>query len=371
MKKHTIKFKDKPEDNYHILIDQGILPDVSPLVRELISSRRQAILTDQNVVDAGHLAKVDPKGEIPTFVAEPDENKGVESKKNVLTYGQLIDFLDKNKFEKKDVLICLGGGVWGDLGGFAALTYKRGKMTYIQVPTTSLSQADSCVGGKVAIDGLVSKNVAGGIYQPNFVIIDPATLQTQDERNYRAGLVESVKHGAILKGSYFGFLNKNLDKILERDLGLLEEIALENVRLKGNVVEVDPNDTNYRHSLNFGHTIGHAVEQASGYKLYHGEAVAIGMIAAAYISHRLRGLPIKEFDILERILVKGLGMPAKVPSDVDRAAVEDKLANDKKAIDRVPQFVTIDFIGELHAEDEKYSAPVPKELVKEALDYIF
>jgi 3-dehydroquinate synthase len=377
MKKHTIRFKDKPKDSYPIFIGRGLLPDVSQLVKEHISQRRQAILTDQNVVDAGHLAKVDPKGEIPTYIIQPDENKGVESKKNLLTIGKVVDFLDAHKFEKRDVLICLGGGVIGDSGGVAAYGYKRGKMVYIQVPTTSLSQADSCVGGKVAVDGDVSKNSFGGIYQPHFVLIDPTALQTQDDRNYRSGLVESIKHGSILKAAYFDFLEGNLDKILARDLGVLEAIALENVQLKGGVVEVDPNDKNYRHSLNFGHTVGHAVEQASKYQLYHGESVAIGTLPALYISRELRGLPQADFDRIRTLLVDGLGMRDKVPDFVDRAVVEGLLANDKKAIDGVPQFVTIEGIGKLHAaqvkgfEEERYSAPVPKSLVKEALDYIF
>ena len=377
MKKHEIKFKEKPEDDYPIFIGRGLLPDVSQLVRELVSQRRQAILTDQNVVDAGHLAKVDPKGEIPTYIIEPDENKGVESKKNLLTIGKVVDFLDAHKFEKRVVLICLGGGVIGDAGGVAAYGYKRGKMFYIQVPTTSLSQADSCVGGKVAVDGDVSKNSYGGIYQPHFVLIDPTALQTQDDRNYRSGIAEWVKHAGILKAAYFDFLEGNLDKILARDLGVLEAIALENVQLKGGVVEIDPNDKNYRHSLNFGHTVGHAVEQASKYQLYHGEAVAIGILPALYISRELRGLPQADFDRIRTLLVDRLGMPAKVPDFVDRAKVEALLANDKKVIDGVPQFVTIEGIGKLHAaqvegfEEERYSAPVPKELVKEALDYIF
>jgi len=377
MKRHKIRFKDKPEDNYDIFIERGILPEVCEIVRTSISDRRQAVVTDRNVVDAGHLRKLDPSRRLPTFVIEPDENKGIESKKNVQTYGEVIDFLDQNKFEKKDVLICLGGGVIGDLGGFVALTYKRGKMVYIQIPTTSLSQADSCVGGKVAIDSFVSKNAAGGIYQPDFVVIDPTTLQTQDERNYRLGLVESVKHGVILDDKYFETIEHGIEKLLSRDLDLLEQIALRNVQLKGNVIEKDPHDKNYRHSLNFGHTAGHAVEQTSGYRLYHGEAVALGMLAASYISREFRGLPQDDFNRIRSLLVDGLGMPAKVPSDVDRAAVEDLLANDKKAIDGVPQFVTIDSLGKLHAEpvkgskEGKYSSPVPKELVKEALDYIF
>ena len=206
VKTHTIRFKDNPEQNYDILIDYDLLPTVLEHVRTNISKRRQAIITDGNVVEAGHLKRLDPKGEVPTFIVQPDENKGVESKKNVQTYGEILDFLDKNKFEKKDTLICLGGGVIGDIGGFVAGTYKRGGMTYIQVPTTTLSQADSSVGGKCAVDSIVSKNAAGCFYQPHFVAMDIMSLSTLDLRNFKAGLVESVKHGLILDKDYFAFL---------------------------------------------------------------------------------------------------------------------------------------------------------------------
>ncbi|MBW2978358.1 3-dehydroquinate synthase [Candidatus Woesearchaeota archaeon] len=369
MKDHTII---TPERKYDVHIDHDLLPRVLEYVRQNISPRRQAILTDQNVVDAGHLDRLDPKRETPTFTIEPDENKGVESKKNVVTYGQVLDFLDSNKFEKRDVLVCLGGGVIGDLGGFVALTYKRGKMIYIQVPTTTLSQADSSVGGKVAIDGLVSKNVAGDVYQPHFVAADIMSLITLDPRNFRSGLVESVKHGLILDKNYFAMLERNIGRISPGSVGLLEEIALKNVQIKGSVVRRDPNDQNYRHSLNFGHTIGHAVEQASGYSLYHGEAVALGLLSALYISRELRGLSREEFDRAEKLLVDGLGMRAKVPPEVDRAVVEDKLANDKKVINGVNQFVTIAGIGKLYVEDSKYSLPIEsKQLLKESMDYIF
>jgi len=325
VKAHTIKFKDNPEQNYDILIGKDILPIVLEYVKGNISDKRQAIVTDKNVVDAGHLKRLDPKGEIPTFVVKPDRNKGVESKKNVKTYGEILDFLDENKFEKKDTLICLGGGVIGDMGGFVACTYKSGKMTHIQVPTTTLSQADSSVGGKCAINSIVSKNAAGDFYQPHFVVQDIMSLETLDNRNFKSGLVESIKHGLILKESYLTFLESNIEAILNKDKSLLEEIAYQNVKLKGSVVELDPNEENYRRSLNFGHTIGHAIEIVSNFKIYHGEAVQLGILAALHISHVQNCLPEEEFERAQEFLTQKMDLPSKVPIYIDRDKVEKKI----------------------------------------------
>jgi len=370
VKIYKIKFKDAPEQDYEVRVGSDLLSSVRGYILDNISDKKQVIVTDKNVVEKGHLAKLNPSGWIPSFVVEPDSEGGVESKKNVSTYGDILNFLDSHGFEKSDVLICLGGGVIGDVGGFVAGTYKRGGMSYIQIPTTTLSQADSCVGGKCAIDSSVSKNSAGCFYQPHLVFSDVSTLLTLDDRNFRSGLVESVKHGLILDEAYFSFLEKNIDDILKRDVGLLEEIALKNVQLKGSVVEKDPNEKNYRKSLNFGHTIGHAVEIASSFGLYHGESVALGILAALDISHSLGGITNSACNDARRLLSR-LGMPIKVPDFVDRDLVENRLVNDKKTVDGIPYFVRIDSIGKLHVENGMYASPIPKQVLSDALDYIF
>ncbi len=367
---HRIEFKDRPEDNYNVFVGRNLLGSVSDFVAKEISGKKQAIITDRNVADRGHLAKLDPSGKIPTFMVEPDKAGSVETRKNIITYGSIIDFLETQGLEKNDVLLCLGGGVIGDIGGFVAGTYKRGGMTYVQIPTTTLSQADSCVGGKCAVDSSVSKNAAGCFYQPHLVVSDVDTLSTQDERNFRSGLVESDKHGLILSGEYFSFLERNMDNILRRDPELLEQIALENVKLKGRVVGQDPEEKNYRRCLNFGHTIGHALEFISNFKLSHGEAVGLGMIAALHISRSLGHLSAEACARAEALLSK-LGVPTKVPSTINRELVEKKLASDKKAVDGVPYFVRIEDIGILHIENSQYASPIPRETLDAALDYIF
>ncbi len=365
-----IEFKDKPKDAYNVFVGRNLLGSASGYVTAAVSKKKQAIITDRNVADAGHLARLDPSGRIPRFIIEPDSAGSVETEKNVSTYGAILDFLDSHGFEKNDILLCLGGGVIGDMAGFVAGTYKRGGMTYVQIPTTTLSQADSSVGGKCAVDSNVSKNAAGCIYQPHLVVSDVSTLLSQDERNFRSGLVESVKHGLILSGEYFSFLEGHMDGILGRDLGVLEEIALTNVRLKGMVVGQDPDEKNYRRGLNFGHTIGHAIEFVSDFKLYHGESVALGILAALDISEFLGGIDSSARRAAEALLSR-LGMPAKVSRSIDRGLVEKKLSTDKKAVDGVPYFVRIDGIGTLHAEDGQYASPIPKKALDRSLDYIF
>lgn len=369
-KTHSIQFKDNPEDNYEIIIGENLLQNAIERVKA-ISEKRIAIVTDGNVVEAGYLKKLDPKGKIPTFTVKPDKNRGVESKKNVIIYGEIIDFLDAEGFGKKDTLICLGGGVIGDMGGFVAGTYKRGGMTYIQVPTTTLSQADSSVGGKCAIDSLVSKNAAGCFYQPDLVIQDVTTLMSLDPRNFKSGLVEALKHGLILDRKFFSFLEENVEAILKKDLDLLTEISYNNVRLKGSVVQIDPKEKNYRRSLNFGHTIGHAIEIVSDFQLYHGEAVNFGIIAAFHISKNLGQLSAEEYNRAQDVLLGTWGLSCEIPDYVDKEIVMKRLANDKKAVDGVPYFVTIDEIGKLHVEDGQYAKPIPKDVLNNTMNYLF
>ncbi len=374
MRTHTISFPEKiiPAYSYDIIIGRDLLPEAIERALKLRPGRKAAILTDKNVLEKGHLHKLDPMGRLPYFAIEPDCNGGVESRKNLENFGWVIDFLEARGIEKNDILACLGGGVVGDIGGLVAATYKRGGMLYVQVPTTTLSQADSCVGGKCAIDSNTSKNAIGGFYQPHLVVIDVNTLDTLDDRNFRSGIVESVKHGLILDDDYFGLLENRMSDILSRDKDLLEEIALRNVQLKGKVVEIDPEETNYRRALNFGHTKGHAIEIVSGYRIYHGEAVSFGIIAALHISRNIRGFPGEEFERARKLLIEKMGMPEKVPDYVDRKIVEQKLANDKKAVNGVPHFVTLDRIGKLHLTNaSQYAEPIPKEALDRAMDYIF
>ncbi|MFC1728200.1 3-dehydroquinate synthase family protein [Nanoarchaeota archaeon] len=370
MKKHTIRFKDNIYPSYDILIGQDLLPMVLDYVKKHISPGKQAIIADGNVVKAGYLKQLDPTGKVPKYIVKPDKNGGVESRKNATNLGKMVDFLDGD-FEKTDTAVAFGGGMTGDTVGVVANGYKRGKMFYIQVPTTPLSQADSSVGGKCAIDGEKSKNSFGCFYQPHLVVADVNTLATVSEEHYRSGLVESVKHGIILDKAYFEFLEREMPNILKRDKEVLEMIAFKNVQLKGGVVGRDPLEKNERRRLNFGHTIGHAVEIVSGFTIPHGKAVALGGLSALYLSHSNGTLSTKDFDRAQDLLVNGLGMPDKVPSGISWDEVLKRLPSDKKVIGGVPRFVTVDGIGKTHVENGQFASPISNKALKGAMGYIF
>ena len=239
-------------------------------------------LTDANLAASGHLDSLVGDHEVRSFVIDPPG----EVSKHIGTVQQVITAMEKDALGRDTVLLALGGGTVGDLGGFAAAIFKRG-IPYVQIPTTTVAQADSAVGGKVGVDSELSKNAYGAFKQPSRVYADVLTLTSLADRHFRAGLVESVKHALIADADYFEFFEANLDRMLAREFGVLTEIAEKNVRIKGSVVEQDPQESGRRKILNYGHTIGHAVESASGFALLHGEAVAIGILAAGRIAEEL------------------------------------------------------------------------------------
>ncbi|MCI0498963.1 MAG: 3-dehydroquinate synthase, partial [Planctomycetales bacterium] len=263
---------------YRITIGQGILAGVWADIRRQWPKCSPFIVTDAALVKAGHLKTLLGSEDAPMYVIEP----AGEASKHIQTVAAIVETMEKRFLGRDSIIIALGGGTVGDIAGFAAAIFKRG-VPVVQIPTTTVAQADSSVGGKTGVDSSVSKNAFGAFWQPAAVYVDVATLATLDDRQYRAGLVESVKHAAIADAAYFTFLEKQIDAICSRDLSVLEQIALTNCRIKAAIVEEDPTEKNKRRILNYGHTIGHAVESASDYKLLHGECVAVGMIAAGKI----------------------------------------------------------------------------------------
>ena len=266
---------------------------------------------------------------------------------------------------RDSIIIALGGGTVGDIAGFAAAIFKRG-IPVVHIPTTTVAQADSSIGGKTGVDSSLSKNAFGAFWHPARVFIDVATLASLDERQYRAGLVESVKHAIIADAEYFDFLENNLDAILERKTDVLEKIAYLNCKIKGSVVEEDPLEKNKRRILNYGHTVGHAVEAASGFELLHGEAVAIGIIAAGLIEREM-GLAQQERLNKVRKLLEKLGVPVILPSNLAENTLMDLIKRDKKAINKWPKFVLVEKIGQVHTRDGQYAVEVKPEIVTKIL----
>ena len=214
-----------------------------------------------------------------------------EKSKRVALVEQCYDRLAAHRLERKSFIVALGGGVVGDLAGFVAATYLRG-IPFVQVPTTLLAQVDSSVGGKTGVNLKAGKNLVGAFYQPRLVLCDLDTLRTLPRREYVSGLAEVIKYGIIYDAILFAQLERNLPKLLERDPATLMAVVARCCEIKAEVVGQDETESGLRAILNFGHTIGHAVENSSGYgKFLHGEAISIGQIAAARLSQKILGLP--------------------------------------------------------------------------------
>ncbi len=347
--------------SYSALIGRNILGDVLADVEKLLPHRRIFVVTDANVRAAGLLTKLSDNASLAQYVIDPP---GEESK-HIGTVTNIVDAMESQKFGRDSVLIALGGGTVGDIGGFAAAIFKRG-IPYVQVPTTTVAQADSCVGGKVGVDSPMSKNAYGVFKQPSRVYVDVATLATMDDRAYRAGLVESVKHAMIADAAYFDYLETHMDAILARDAATLETIAERNIRIKAGVVERDPEEKGERRILNYGHTLGHALESASGYKLLHGEAAALGILAALRIAQEIC---LTDESVSRRVaaLLTKLGMPDTIPSHIDVSALSEIMSRDKKALHASPRFVLIDRIGHVCEEGGEYVRSVDPGVVTKAI----
>jgi 3-dehydroquinate synthase len=361
MQELSIKVPGTPETSYRITIGPDLLPSVWAAIEAGFPKLKKFVITDANVVAAGHLDRLVQGRNVPAYVIEP----AGEQSKNIGTVVAIVETMEKAYLGRDTLVLALGGGTVGDIGGFAAAIFKRG-VPVVQIPTTTLAQADSAIGGKTGVDSSISKNAFGSFWHPAAVFVDVATVQTLDERQYRAGLVESVKHGLIASPEYFEFIEGHLDAILNREAGVLETLARYNCTIKGRVVEEDPQEKNKRRILNYGHTVGHAVEAAGDYTLLHGEAIAVGIVAAGMIESEMGLAEPDRPDRVRRVLEK-LGMPVKLPPNLAEDKVIDVMRHDKKAVDQWPRFVLLDRLGQVHCEDGQYAVPVGRDVVEKVL----
>ncbi|MGB4503755.1 MAG: 3-dehydroquinate synthase [Syntrophaceticus sp.] len=271
-------------------------------------------------------------GFTPLYYQLPDgeEFKTLESADKLYTEAII------NGLDRQSAVIALGGGVVGDLAGFVAATYMRG-ISLVQIPTTLLAQVDSSVGGKVAVNHPLGKNMIGSFYQPQLVFIDVQVLKTLDPIEVRAGLAEVIKYGVIQDGDFFSYLEEHLEQILALDQGVLSYIIKKSCSIKARVVELDERENGMRALLNFGHTIGHALEALTSYRVYrHGEAVAAGMMVAADIAVGRDLLEKEDRDRLKNLLIRA-GLPTTVP--IAATDILNVLPRDKKARHGRPRFV--------------------------------
>ncbi|GFO63894.1 3-dehydroquinate synthase [Geomonas paludis] len=330
------------ERSYDIQLGAGILGTVGTLCRELGLTGTAAVVSNTTVAPLYYetvRAAMEAAGYQVLLVSLPDG----EAYKNSATLNQIYDALVDASLDRGSFILALGGGVIGDMAGFAAASYLRG-IPFVQLPTTLLSQVDSSVGGKTGINHPRGKNLIGAFYQPKGVLIDVMTLDTLPEREFRAGLGEIVKYGAVLDGDFFRFLESNVEALLARDKGALIEAVARSCSIKAKVVAVDEREGGVRAVLNYGHTLGHAVETLTGYTTYlHGEAVAIGMVQAAKISQQFGYCSQADRDRIEA-LIAALGLPAELPAFPSEKYVE-ALSHDKKVRDKGLLFICNRGIG--------------------------
>jgi len=330
------------ERSYPIHVGDGLLRRAAELLAPL--AVRRAIIVTNPVVARHHAA----------ILQTAFETAGIETKRIVIPdgeahkdwttlYGIHTRLLELNA-ERSTVLIALGGGVIGDVAGFAAATYQRG-MPLVQVPTTLLAQVDSAVGGKTAVNHPLGKNMIGAFYQPLAVISDTTALATLPDREYRSGIAEIIKYGAIRDLALFEWLETNIDRLLSRDDGAVTHAVIESCRIKGEIVAADEREAGERALLNFGHTFGHAIEAAAGYGTWlHGEAVAAGMVLAAMLSERVTGLPAAHSARLRALIERTGGLPTSPPSlAIDRWL--ELMARDKKMEHKTARFILLTSLG--------------------------
>ncbi|MDZ7318494.1 MAG: 3-dehydroquinate synthase, partial [candidate division KSB1 bacterium] len=286
-----------------------------------------------------------------------------ETSKSMICAEQIYTWLLANRFHRDDVIVALGGGVVGDLAGFIAATFLRG-VRWVQIPTTLMAQVDSSVGGKVGVNHPLAKNSIGAFYQPQLVWIDPLTLKTLPQREIYNGLAEVIKYGLILDAALFVYLEANLKALLALESETVIAHVIETCcRLKSRVVEQDEREGNFRRVLNFGHTVGHALEQITDYSYFrHGEAVAWGMLAAAAISEKKAGLPPEEHRRLV-LMIEQLQKPA-VPMGITAEQIMQAMQSDKKMTASGLQFVLLERIGKTRI------APVELQLIEEGIQQL-
>jgi 3-dehydroquinate synthase len=336
----TVNLSDR---SYPIHVGAEMIERAGQLMQQAGLLGKVAIVTNPTVaqlyLDPVHEA-LSQAGFETTPVLLPDG----EEHKTLKSLSTIYDRLVAERFERKSCLLALGGGVIGDLAGFAAATYLRG-IPYVQVPTTLLAQVDSSVGGKTGVNHDAGKNLIGAFYQPKLVLIDVAVLRSLPRRELVAGLAEVIKCGIIAGRYLFELLEQNLEKILALDRELLTQVIVRSCENKARVVEADEREDDYRAVLNFGHTIGHALEVATGYRQFlHGEAVSIGMVKAVALSVQQGFCDPKSFERITK-LIKKAGLPTEFPPGMSVSSLVQGMEVDKKAADGKIKFVISEGLG--------------------------
>jgi len=329
--------------SYPIYIGSGLVKSAGKFLRETARGTAAAVVTNAKVdrlYGAQCVSSLRKSGFRTVTITLPDGEKY----KTLDHVKKIYDELIKNRFDRADTIVALGGGVTGDMAGFAAATYMRG-IDFVQVPTTLLAQVDSSVGGKTGVDYPGGKNIIGSFHQPKLVLADISTLLTLSAREFRCGIAEVIKYGIISSAPLFNYLEKSVNKITARKKEALEKIIADSCRIKAGIVEKDERESGVRAVLNMGHTFGHAIETALGFrKLKHGEAVAIGLVMASRLSYSLGLLKAEAVNRVSR-LVAEFGLPTSPPRSLDPEDIIKGMSHDKKRVSGKHRFIVFDRIG--------------------------
>lgn len=344
--------------SYDIFIGSGILTDLGQEMANLSPGKKVLLVTNTSVAPlytSEVLSGLKYSGCEVSVLELPDG----EYYKNLDTATSIYDAAVEAGLDRYSTIIALGGGVVGDMAGFAAATYMRG-INFVQIPTTLLAQVDSSVGGKVAVNHPRGKNLIGAFYQPKLVWADVATLKTLPMREIKAGLAEVIKYGVINDEDFFAYLENHVDELSDLQEEALIKIVEKSCEIKAQVVSADEQEQGVRAILNFGHTIGHALEAATHYKQFrHGEAVAIGMVGAAYVAHEMGMLSTHERDRIKELIAR-MGLPISY-SDISWETIWHHMQADKKVKNGEIIFVLPSRIGTVEI------VPVEKKIIKKAV----
>ncbi len=342
MRSIKVNLDKKTSSSYEIRIGYKIIDRMALIIAKNHKANRYVLITDSYVGNIYAKQMMDSLKDVGLNINLVEFPAG-ESSKNINTALDIVGKLLELGADRGTMLIAFGGGVVGDLVGFIASIYMRG-ISYIQIPTTLIGQVDSSIGGKTAIDLPVGKNLLGTFCQPRAVFADLNFLETLPQKEFNNGLAEIIKYGVIDDEKMFRLLEDNMDAIKKRDSVLLTKIVETCCRIKKSIVEIDEKEQGLRRLLNFGHTIGHAIEAVSKYAISHGEGVALGMIAAARISEKKKYLDTTQTKRIEELILRA-GLPVKIQCAFSADDIISRLAMDKKKKDDVVHFVLLKKIG--------------------------
>ena len=361
---HKIKVSPQPKNSdYTITIGENIIDLLGKFITQNYADYQLVVVTDENVY----------RDQYQNLIRHLDEenihlivNKPGEESKSRLVKNPIDDELLSKNYTRKTLLIAFGGGVVGDLTGYIAATYKRG-IPFIQVPTSLLAMVDSSVGGKTGINTKYGKNLIGAFWQPAAVFADITMLKTLPQEEYLNGFAECIKAALILDADLFGYMEKNIEAILRRDTEFVSHIIKRCVELKKEVVNLDTREKGIRQILNFGHTIGHAMETLSNYQIKHGFGVSIGMAVELKMSQLSGEISEEDFNRVVRFL-DNAKMPYKVPGAFSVEEIHKIMLSDKKAEKGVIKYVLLDKIGKYREVNNKFSFSSGDEIVRESIN---